>query len=305
MADLDDLRYKSLLLSGLIRERADQKAREIIEYYADPLVFQPLETYMISQAAWAYTTAAGFDPPLVFAHPDLLQRYPETSQYYRGMTLLSQKQVKNAVGVGIDAWEAGTYKRAVPSSACLKVARLYNTIMSSIIEDSTAWTLENGYRNILAAMGFRLQGMFLNKIGQIAEERIKTRIATWLRDRSLIVATREDGVYELPHDTIMRYGSEPDIKIERAGQLIATIEIKGGKDPAGALERLGAMQKSFAETPPECVNFLIAGVVTSEMKSRLNQIGVVRVYLLDRLAQDGSEWDDFIKELFHYTARIV
>ena len=45
--------------------------------------------------------------------------------------------------------------------------------------------------------------------------------------------------------------------------LIATIEIKGGKDPAGALERLGAIQKSFEETPPGCENMLIAGVITS------------------------------------------
>ena len=40
---------------------------------------------------------------------------------------------------------------------------------------------------------------------------------------------------------------------------------------AGALERLGAMQKSFAETPARCHNFLIAGVVTIEMESRLAQ----------------------------------
>ena len=59
---------------------------------------------------------------------------------------------------------------------------------------------------------------------------------------------------------------------------MATIEIKGGKDPAGALERLGAMQKSFEATPAQCVNFLVAGVVTAEMRKRLDQMGLVKVF---------------------------
>ena len=305
MADLSDAQYKSLLVSELIRKRADQTARKTIEQYSGLLVFQPLENLMISHEAWEYITALGIDPKIVFAHPDLLHAHPETSQYYRGMALLSQKQVRQLAGVGIAAWESETRRLPVRRNACVGVAQLYNAILSSIIEDSTAWTLENGYRNILASMGIRLDGMVRNKIGQMAEEIIKTRIATWLREHDLIVSTLGDGVYELPLSTTMRYGSEPDIKIERAGQSIATIEIKGGKDPAGALERLGAMQKSFAETPPGCVNFLIAGVITSEMKARLDQIGVVKVYLLNSLTHDGTQWDSFTEELFHHIVRIM
>lgn len=103
----------------------------------------------------------------------------------------------------------------------------------------------------------------------------------------------------------MRYGSEPDIDFVRSNRLIATIEIKGGRDPAGALERLGAMKKSFAETPTDCVNFLVAGVITPEMKTRLDAMGKVKVYLLDEIAKDGERWDDFINEVFHYTIRLT
>ena len=87
--------------------------------------------------------------------------------------------------------------------------------------------------------------------------------------------------------------------------MVATIEIKGGKDPAGALERLGAMQKSFEATPPNCVNFLVAGVVTREMESRLDNMGVDKVFLLDELAHDGEEWVKFLNEVFHYVVRIT
>ena len=76
----------------------------------------------------------------------------------------------------------------------------------------------------------------------------------------------------------LTYGSEPDILFEKNGEYVVTIEVKGGIDPAGALERLGAVQKSFEETPVQCHNFLIAGVVTPEMKKRLNRLSVTKCF---------------------------
>ena len=65
------------------------------------------------------------------------------------------------------------------------------------------------------------------------------------------------------------------------------------------------MAKSFAETPPGCVNFLIAGVVTPEMRARLDGMGDVKVYLLNDLSQDGERWDDFVNEVFHHAVRAI
>ena len=72
-------------------------------------------------------------------------------------------------------------------------------------------------------------------------------------------------------DTRCFYKPEPDIEFQKDGRVVATIEIKGGRDKAGGLERLGAMTKSFENTPPGCVNMLIAGVVTEEMQNRLQK----------------------------------
>ncbi len=183
-------------------------------------------------------------------------------------------------------------------------------MISSIIEGATNWTLENGYRNIIATMGIGLDGTFRNIIGQDAEELIKTRIVNWLEGRRLIVNRRTDSTeFTLPHGYSMRYGSEPDILFRHCDKgmerTVATIEIKGGKDPAGALERLGAMQKSFEATPQNCVNILVAGVITQEMDSRLKSMGVEKVFLLDDLAHDGGGWIEFLNEVFHYTIRIT
>lgn len=64
------------------------------------------------------------------------------------------------------------------------------------------------------------------------------------------------------------------------------------------------MMKSFEETPPGCVNFLVAGVVTDEMQFRLEQIGVVKTFLLHELQEGGQIWNDFTYELFHHALRI-
>ena len=306
---LDDARLRSTLMSERIRQRTDQTLRRLIQDFAEELDYLPLDELMISEQAWRLVIASGSDPKLVFAHPHVLQTHIQTSQYYRGIALLPQKRVAD-IAAPVSSWEDGTRKSPIRDEQSLRVARLYNAVISSIIEGTTNWTLENGYRNIIANMGIGLDGTFRNIIGQDAEKLVKTRIKNWLHSRQLILDESADGTeFQLPSGYRMQFGSEPDILFLQEAESrqieIATIEVKGGKDPAGALERLGAMQKSFEATPPGCVNFLVAGVVTPEMKARLNAMGVVKVFLLDELSHDGEKWSDFLNEVFHYTVRIT
>lgn len=282
--------------------------RQVIAAFADELTFLPLDKLMISQEAWDYVAASNFDPKLVFAHPSLLREHPRASEYYRGIALLPRKRVTE-LAVAVESWEKGS-RTTVREAQAIRVAQLYNAVISSIIEGSTGWTLENGYRNVIANMGIGLDGTVRNLIGQDAEQLVKTRIRRWLDSRQLILRRNRAGTeFDLPDNYSMRYGSEPDIEFRRVtngdSNVIATIEVKGGKDPAGALERLGAIQKSFEATPPGCVNILIAGVVTAEMRQRLNDLGIVKTFLLDDLAHDGEPWTEFLNEVFHYTVRIT
>ncbi len=309
MTSLEDALIRSTLMSERIRHRTDQALRKLVESFSARLVFSPLDELMISEQAWKLIVGSRIEPKLVFAHPRLLQEHPQASQYYRGIALLPQKRVAD-IAVPVTSWEDGTRKSPIGELQSLKVARLYNAVISSIIEGTTNWTLENGYRNIIANMGIGLDGTFRNIIGQDAENLVKTRIKNWLKSEGLILKEDDSGTqFDLPRGYWMRFGSEPDVLFrhltERQSDDVATIEIKGGKDPAGALERLGAMQKSFEATPPNCVNFLVVGVVTEEMRSRLNAMGVVKVFLLDELAHDGQPWTRFLNEVFHYTVRIT
>ncbi len=309
MSSLHNAQIRSTLISERIRQRTDQDLRDLIVDFATELDFRPLDDLMISEQAWEHVIGCGIDPKLVFAHPVVLRAHPSTSQYYRGIALLPQKRVAD-IAVPVSSWEDGSRKSRISDGQSVRVARLYNAVISSIIEGTTDWTLENGYRNLIANMGIGLDGTFRNIIGRDAEDLVRTRIKNWLDRHGLIVKRNEQGTeFELPRGYSMRFGSEPDIlfqhQVSEGMRAAATIEIKGGKDPAGALERLGAMQKSFEDTPADCVNFLVAGVVTPEMRARLNQMGVVKVFLLDDIAHDGEAWTEFINEVFHYTVRIT
>ena len=306
---LGDARLRSTLMSERIRQRTDQALRGLIDGFTVELNFRPLDDLMISGQAWKFVAASGIEPKMVFAHPLILREHPRTSQYYRGIALLPQKRVAD-IAVTVSSWEDGSRKSPITEEQSTSVARLYNAVISSIIEGTTNWTLENGYRNIIANMGIGLDGTFRNIIGRDAEDLVKTRIRNWLDSQQMILGQSADAKeFRLPNGYLMRFGSEPDILFRQVigddVRVLATIEIKGGKDPAGALERLGAMQKSFEATPPGCVNFLVAGVVTPEMSNRLDQMGVVKVFLLDNLAHDGDQWTGFLNEVFHYTVRIT
>ena len=309
MASLDDAIERSSVLANRIRQRTDLALRAWLEGYEGELDFSALDELMISAGAWAQVQTLGLDPQLVFAHPQVLQQYPPTSAYYRGLALLPQKRVAE-LSVGVASWEDPDKTPRVDQERATSVATLYNTVISSIIEGTSEWTLENGYRNILANMGIGLDGTIRNLIGRDAEAVVKGRIAQWLeRERLISEYAPDQTAFELPNDYSMHFASEPDIEFRRTvnetATVVATIEIKGGRDPAGALERLGAIQKSFEATPPGCVNMLVAGVVTAEMADRLDKLGIVKRFLLDDLTADADGWFDFVNELFHHTVRIT
>ena len=111
--------------------------------------------------------------------------------------------------------------------------------------------------------------------------------------------------WPLTDGVTMEFGSEPDIAFKRSGELAVLIEIKGGKDPAGALERLGAIKKTFDEAPVGCKNFLVVGVVTSTMQERLGEMRMERAFDIGDLQDDEGEWFAFVIEIFHHALRIA
>ena len=90
---------------------------------------------------------------------------------------------------------------------------------------------------------------------------------------------------------------------------MAVIEVKGGTDSAGALERYGAAKKSFEhaiEVSPRCKNFYIAGVFTEELERRIHDDRLIeKTFDLIQLLDDRVYRDNFFNELFHHTLRLL
>ena len=98
------------------------------------------------------------------------------------------------------------------------------------------------------------------------------------------------------------FSSEPDVTMYNdAGAIVGIIEIKSGLDPAGALERLGAMFKSFENTLaeyPDAVTILVASCITKEVDKRLNaSMSVRQRYLTTDITSSEAEKRKFVNRL--------
>ena len=186
MRDWDPTISRSVILADRISRRTDEAVRVIVHQFERDLCFQPIEDHMISQAAWGHVASAGYEPHHVFAHHEMLIDVPHVSAYYRNMAMLPLKRVSD-LAVGVERWEDLESESRITVDRAKKVARLYNAVNSSIIEGKTDWTLQNGYRNMIANMGIGLDGTMRNIIGRDADMLLKTRMLEWLESHALIV----------------------------------------------------------------------------------------------------------------------
>ena len=311
-------------LTRSLQRRLDVQVRQTVEGLADDFAFgEPIENLLISQGAWEHVQSLNLNPASVFCHPDMLIEEPFVSLYYRGISGLSLKEVQSQARTVI-SWErepaTRNRKPQVSADAARQVSGLYNSFISSIIENTTDWTLENGYRMIIASIGISFDGSMRNVMGRLPEFRIRRLLLQHaIRNQLLetaeypdldsVPSTPPNGRHTLAGNIVMIFASEPDVAFLQGDSLEATIEIKGGIDPAGALERLGAANKSASAAlvdNPRCKSFLVAGVITDEMQSRLRQERLFERYFgLVEILYNPEVQAEFFDEVFNHALRMV
>lgn len=304
---------RALILSKALRRRDDERVRKLIEDFAGDLDYEGhgLKELAISGEAWQCINQLKVEPRMVFVHPDLLMEHPEASLHYRGIATLSLKRVGN-IAANVATWESRTSRRTPNRAAVLKVARLYNAVISTIIEGTDQWALENGYRNIVATIGIGLDGSMRNIIGREAEDAVRERLSRWIKNSGIPYKREDSHTFLLGQEGMirMKFGSEPDILFERRDKdqgtwtQAVTIEIKAGTDPAGALERLGAMKKSFDKTRARVANIALLGVVTPAMRAELDDMSIEDFDLYSVLNTDEG-WKEFTREVFDHELRLL
>ncbi len=223
----------------------------------------------ISKRAWDKAVHRGIKPVIVFAHPEVLMSISGSVGYYRMLSMVSQKSM-NRVRLSVIRYEKG---RANPDEqTALAIARHLNQIISRLVElDEKINPREFDLWRGMAA-GSQAQGSWQNTKGNRVEVIVKGIMQRRLREKELVSGESADGLrMQLVDGTVVIFASEPDVAIYQDDKILAAVEIKGGIDAAGTLERVGAAIKSLRrarEENPESVTILILQGVSMTDQAR-------------------------------------
>ncbi|HLL78532.1 MAG TPA: XcyI family restriction endonuclease [Ktedonobacteraceae bacterium] len=263
----------------------------------------------------------------VFCHPKLLREYPTLLAYYRNIASLSQKAVRYLTGIDVKGFENKENQKLLNETQVLTLARLFNTHVSLIIDTSIqSLTKEELHGLLLISTGAQIDGSWRNRIGDEAESIVKRLLVNGAKERHMLAAlipgtgTRADiydpsrleeqsGLLEsyrgilLNNQTSFLFSSEPDISLlNKDGATIGVIEVKGGTDPAGALERYGASKKSFEESRRnngQVKTILIASCITAEVQERIQQDSTIsRYFNLTEVLSNAERLSELLRYIF-------
>lgn len=267
-----------------------------------------LATLNISQSAWEKIIHRGIKPIIVFAHPDILITVPRSLSYYRMLSMVSQKSM-GQIGLSSTLFEQ---KSVFPKQEKAEaVARRLNSLVSNLIETDEKIDVRefNLWRGMAA--GAQAQGSWQNTKGNEAEIVIKGMLQRRLREKNLLLneisSADENDRYvrlKLTDNRLIIFGDEPDIAFFDGGEILVAIEVKGGIDKAGVLERIGAAIKSLSrakeENPKAATILLVQGVSVTEQAIhdlKTNRAAVNHWFTVEEILDDERRRDLFFNLL--------
>lgn len=283
-----------------------QRVIDFAKVHAASISWKDKKSLGISDQAWIAVQNAKIEPALFFNHPNILNAESALLRYYRCISMLPQKGFQKLTSCDSDPIESGL--KAIPAKKMAKVVYTLNQMMSFLLDLGGGASAEKLKGSMYATAGVMIDGSWRNSIGSEGERVIRSILlksllnnkeisSISLADGSTIdMATSNETVDQLVKRTpdvkvislakntkkgsnLILFKSEPDIEmVDPKGNILAGIEIKAGLDPAGALERLGAMFKSFdniLSVSPTAHTILVASCITDEVQKRINEANSV------------------------------
>ncbi len=272
----------------------------------------------------------------VFCHPKLLREYPVLLAYYRNIAALSQKSVNYLIGVSVAKYESDPdNKNALDDKQIALLVKLFNEHISLIIDSSIqSFTEEELHGLLLTSTGAQIDGAWRNAIGEEAEkvvQRLLVKEAVKLDLLSAFIPKSGTGIEAfdltkleeqlgniskyrgvmLSNATSILFSSEPDISlVGKQGTTVGVLEVKGGTDPAGALERYGAAKKSFEDTrrtAPDAKTILVASCITQEARERIDQDKktISSYFNLTEIIREKKKYSEFVELVFAILDEVI
>jgi len=306
--------YRKLRDLGYLRVISDIEA---IVKHSHNYSWEDKKYWNITYNAWETIKKEKIDFIRVFAHPKILVEHPGLIRYYRNVAAIPLKGVQY-LAFDVSGYETGK-KDKIDYPNALTLAKLFNTHIASIVESTRRIHYEDIKSLMFSSAGATIDGSWRNKIGEEAETMVKSYIIRLCIDGKLIDAMIDRQNHPLEFDPAEDYiadiylykgvkltnkktilfSNEPDIKfIDKTGRPIAAMEIKGGTDPAGALERLGAIKKSFEQARrenPDVKTILMVSCITPEMENRLKNDSIIDdIFNLTSIINDMAYREEFL-----------
>ncbi len=263
-SDMDD-RYNAWALDQAMKSRFFHEklhewgmvtvARRIENIRGEELTWN-LDTLGIAPAAWKKVIHRGIKPVVVFAHPAVLQSVERSVGYYRMLAMVSQKSMGN---LRLNVLRLEKEGGLPDEQRAWAIARRLNPIISALLSaDETLDVREFDLWRGMAA-GAQADGSWRNQRGRKAELAVQKVVLERVRAKGLL---RDEAPprYTLTDGRTLVFADEPDIALYRRGTIQVAVEIKGGIDAAGILERVGAAIKSLSragEENPDAVTLLL------------------------------------------------
>jgi len=278
--------------------------------------------WSIGDDAWQLLKKDGISPALVFLHPKVLSTCPEFLRYYRSIAMLPQKGLKAISGVSsVEKIESGTGSPNKLQTE--KLLKSINEVMSLVVMLSTRINKREIEGMMYATAGTKIDGSWRNQIGNEGERVVRTIIfdglvandeisSVTIKGNTEKITSRnldslrnnieENQTLNLVNGYTVKFSSEPDVEMkDKNGKTVGVIEIKAGLDPAAALERLGAMLKSFENTLdeyPDAVTILVASCLTDESQTRLlASMHVRQIYVTSTITANEGAKRKFVNKI--------
>ena len=285
--------------------------RELIAGLANP-DWADRAQWGIGERAWTQALQTGAAPVSVFCHPEVIAAQPRLIAYYRCLALLPQKGMQ-LLAVNTANLEEG--RGRLNAARAGRIAVTVNGLLCALIDADPHWQLAKAHTAALLNLGSQINGSWRNAVGSEGGRQVKQLLIAFawqqesiasvlLNDGSEVApgpALAEQTIRELRLTNGARivFSSEPDVALRDAqGNLVGTVEIKYGLDPAAALERYGAAKKSFDAAVAENArvsNVYLVSCLTPEVRRRIATDRVVNAdFNLTEVLNDGGKRAEFL-----------
>lgn len=303
-----------------------REVNRLAEEEADSFSWDERNEWGISDLAWSTVKESGLEPILTFCHPGVLESNPKLLLYYRSIALLPQKGFQAIIRKNPVPYETGKKTPgSIADAECEAIASGLNEIISSTLEQGSQVTIHEISGMFFSQAGMTIDGSWRNQIGNEGQLLIWGMIARSLLDHGEIDSVSKQTHGEaIPLSSLDKsllkdnwqdcrclglingnrvlYASDPDVVlVDKEDRVLGAIEVKAGLDPAGALERTGAVLKSFESVLseyPEAKTILVTSCETPESKLRLNESSAVHLtYETAKLTTNKSLQRKFITQI--------